>query len=194
MIVQDKGTVLWRTISSSKINHSSQCLCGLSLGYPQLPTAQVKALSQTQSQNPFYSQYRQATVDRKSRSPIQSKKTFYSLLKIENLCKSGLLQVNNVFEEISPSVEQQTRRLHTPSHAKGIYLNSQSIWAMAIVVIANSTFVTWQLIWKVPIYFHGFRSRFNKRQSLGAGLSILCHLISSAAFKDKFGQHTQNTF
>lgn len=129
-----------------------------------------------------------------SRSPIQSKKTFYSLLKIENLCKSGLLQVNNVFEEISPSMEQQTRRLHAQSHAKGIYLNSQSIWSMAIVVIANSAFVTWQLIWKVPINFHGFQSRFNKRQSLGAGLSILCHLISSAAFKGKFGQHTHNTF
>lgn len=91
-------------------------------------------------------------------------------------------------------MEQQTRRLHTQSHAKGIYLNSQSIRSMAIVVIANSTFVTWQLIWKVPIYFHGFQSGFNKRQSLGAALSILCHLISSAAFKGKFGQHTQNTF
>lgn len=91
-------------------------------------------------------------------------------------------------------MEQQTRRLHTQSHAKGIYLNSQSIGSTGIVVIANSTFVTWQLIWKVPIYFYGSQSRFNKRQSLGAGLSILCHLISSAAFKGKFGQHTQNHF
>lgn len=83
---------------------------------------------------------------KRSRSPTQSKKIFYSLLKIENLCRSRLLQVNNVFEEISPFVKQQTKRLLTQSHAKGIYLNSKSIRFTAIVVIADSTFVTWQLI------------------------------------------------
>lgn len=135
-------------------------------------------------------------MDRKSsdQEPQMVQQTFYSLLKIEDLCTSRLLQVNNVFEEISPSMKKQTKWLLVQSHAKGIYLNSKSIWFMAIVVIANRTFVTWQLIWKVLIYFCGFQSRFNKRLSQGTELSMLCHLISSATFKVEFGQHDQKTF
>lgn len=80
------------------------------------------------------------------KSPYIAQQIFYSLLKIEDLCTSRLLQANNVFEKISPSMQKQTEWLLVQSHAKDIYLNSKSIWFMAIVVIANRTFVTWQLI------------------------------------------------